>query len=308
MDVGQMNDLLDLFLKDMEDRGLAPDTVYTAKYSVSAYLRFLQERGIDPALAGRLDIKAYLDLLHTRELGKATVKVIFGRICSFYDYLAYCELITGNPIRPVMTRYLQSYKGNMQQQTHKLISVEEAAALINSLVDVRDKALVLLLLKTGIRKKELISLDIEDINWAEQSIRLKPTAKRTNRTVFFDDECSAMLKRWLKVREARAPPGESALFLGSRGRLKRGGIRYIIEPAARRVGIHNAESKRLEDHFAPHACRHFFTTHLLRAGMPREYVKELRGDVRGEAIDLYHHIDMRELRESYLAHIPQFGL
>jgi integrase/recombinase XerD len=43
-------------------------------------------------------------------------------------------------------------------------------------------------------------------------------------------------------------------------------------------------------------------TCLLRNGMPKEYVKELRGDGRGEAIDIYHHIDRRDLRKAYLAY------
>jgi integrase/recombinase XerD len=42
--------------------------------------------------------------------------------------------------------------------------------------------------------------------------------------------------------------------------------------------------------------------------MPRDFVKELRGDVRREAIDIYNHIDQKALRESYLAHIPQLEI
>jgi len=51
-------------------------------------------------------------------------------------------------------------------------------------------------------------------------------------------------------------------------------------------GLQNPESPRLKDHFGLHCFRHWFTTWLLRNGMPREYVKELRGDRRGEAIDI----------------------
>jgi len=61
---------------------------------------------------------------------------------------------------------------------------------------------------------------------------------------------------------------------------------------AKRLGFHNAHSPRLEDH----SGSHWFTTGLLGNGMPREYVKELRGDRRGEAMDIYHHIDRQELR------------
>lgn len=42
--------------------------------------------------------------------------------------------------------------------------------------------------------------------------------------------------------------------------------------------------------------------------MPREYVKELRGDKRGESIDVYHHINKEELRKAYLAYIPKLGI
>jgi integrase/recombinase XerD len=42
--------------------------------------------------------------------------------------------------------------------------------------------------------------------------------------------------------------------------------------------------------------------------MPREFIQELRGDVRKEAIDIYDHIDKKELRESYLANVPQLGI
>jgi integrase/recombinase XerD len=82
----------------------------------------------------------------------------------------------------------------------------------------------------------------------------------------------------------------------------------MVEKVATQVGLHNPTSERMEDHFSHHCCRHWFTTHLRRAGMPREFIQELRGDVRKEAIDIYDHIDKKELRESYLAHIPQLGV
>jgi integrase/recombinase XerD len=85
-------------------------------------------------------------------------------------------------------------------------------------------------------------------------------------------------------------------------------IEKITEKHAQRIGLHDPNSARLEERFTPHCCRHWFVTHLLRAGMPRDFVKELRGDTRGEAIDIYNHIDPKDLRDSYLAHVPQLGI
>jgi integrase/recombinase XerD len=183
------------------------------------------------------------------------------------------------------------------------------AKIINSTMDIRDKTIITLLAKTGIRRNELITLDVEDIDWVEQRIRLKPAHKRTNRIVFFDDETAVILHRWLKVRKARKIKDATALFISEWGtRINRNGIYQVVTEAAGRVGLHNPKSELMEDHFSPHCCRHWFTTHLRRAGMSREFIQELRGDARKEAIDIYDHIDKKELRESYLAHIPQLGI
>ena len=176
-------------------------------------------------------------------------------------------------------------------------------------MDPRDKAISVLLAKTGIRRGEMLKLDVEDLNWSNYSIELKPTPKRSNRTVFFDDECAIVVKRWLNVRE-KLHPETKALFISYQTfeRLSRNGASNAVVKYAKKLGFHDSESKSLEDHFGPHCFRHWFTTYLLRNGMPREYVKELRGDKRKEAIDIYHHIDKEELRRTYLACIPKLGI
>ncbi|MCJ7443779.1 MAG: tyrosine-type recombinase/integrase, partial [Methanotrichaceae archaeon] len=109
-------------------------------------------------------------------------------------------------------------------------------------------------------------------------------------------------------REARKKD-DVALFTGRlKGRISPKQVDNVVKRHAARVGLHNSNSKCLEDRFTPHCCRHWFTTYLIRAGMPRDFVKELRGDVRRDAIDIYNHIDKKELKESYLAHIPQLGI
>jgi integrase/recombinase XerD len=55
-------------------------------------------------------------------------------------------------------------------------------------------------------------------------------------------------------------------------------------------------------------CRPWFTTHLRSVGISREFIHELRGDARRKVIDIYDHIDLEELKEAYLANIPQLGI
>jgi len=81
----------------------------------------------------------------------------------------------------------------------------------------------------------------------------------------------------------------------------------VVYKATMRVGQHNPASERMEEHFSAHCCRHWFTAHLRQAGMRREFIQELMGDSRMEAIDIYDHIDLKELKEACLACIPQLG-
>jgi len=133
------------------------------------------------------------------------------------------------------------------------------------------------------------------------SITLKQTPKRSNRVVFFDDGCAFVLKRWLRTREKLNPPTK-ALFVSyqSLNRLDRNGLYTAIVNYPTALGLCDPRSKRLEDHFSPHCFRHWFTTWLRRNGMPREFVKELRGDRRKEAMDVYDHIDQEELKRADL--------
>ncbi len=303
-------DLIERFRKDCIIRGMTPESIVRYVSTLRIFSTFLKEKGFDPLQVDGTILRDWLEHLRIdRKVSQKTLENYFTEISSFYEFLLYEGLIASNPVAAVRKRYLRRYKNGDEEHTHKLISVEDMGRLINSTMDIRDRAIITLLAKTGIRRRELIALDVDDMDFVEQSIRLKPTAKRSNRTVFFDGEAALILRRWLRAREGRNPNGTKALFLSNKGeRLERTGISHMVVKSAERIGLHNPASDRMEDHFSPHCCRHWFTTHLRRAGMPREFIQELRGDVRKEAIDIYDHIDKKELRESYLAHIPQLGV
>ncbi|KUK43868.1 MAG: Site-specific recombinase XerD [Methanothrix harundinacea] len=304
------NELVEQYREDNEIRGLSTESTRRYISSIRIYVKYLEDNGMDLLGADRNTIRKFLEYLRkVRGVHQKTIENYFTGISGFYDFLEYEGHVDKNPVHAVRKRYLRRYKDNDEGQMRQLISVEEMARLINTTMDVRDKAIIALLAKTGIRRRELIRLDVDDIDWVEQSIKLKPTPKRTNRIIFFDDETAFILKRWLRARASRNGADSKPLFTNSTGgRLNRNGVYSAVTKAAERAGLHNPDSERMEDHFSPHCCRHWFTTHMRRAGMPREFIQELRGDVRKEAIDIYDHIDRKELRESYLAHIPQLGI
>jgi integrase/recombinase XerD len=287
-------------------------TVATYASGLRDFRRFLESIGIEEV--GKIDkdaIRGHIRLLREeRKLTTATIENRLSSISCFLDYLIYEEIIDSNVALAVRKRYLRRYKSDgSEAETRKLITVEELKALVNSIIIPRDKAIIVLLAKTGIRRSELVSIDVGDVDLVILKIRLKPKAKRSNRTVFFDEECARVLQDWLKVRERYARKEIPALFVTETGgRLNRSGVYLVVTRHAARVGLHNASSDKLEDHFTPHCLRHWFTTYLRRNNMPREMIQELRGDVRKEAIDIYYHIDEEQLRRTYLQCIPQLGI
>jgi integrase/recombinase XerD len=302
--------LIKQFQDDCQVRGFTNATITNYVSNAKLFAEFLKERNMDFLTADKSAFRDYVAYLRNdRGLAQKTIERTFTSLDCFYDFLVEEELLELNPARPARKRYVRSFKDHDESQMRKIINLKEAATLVSSTLDTRDRAVLMVLLKTGIRRGELSSLDIEDLNLKEQTIRLKPAAKRSNRIVFFDGETAEILNKWLKARENRYTGKTNALFFNRRGtRLSSLDIQRLVERAAERVGLHDPDADRLDDRFTPHCCRHWFTTHLIRAGMPRDFVKELRGDVRREAIDIYNHIDKKELRESYLAHIPQLGI
>lgn len=298
-------DRLDAYLLDLQLRELSPATINRFRNEVSRYLKW---QAVD-ARGEKESLLAYLAFLRGNHLRQTSINAIFVALNSYYNYLQEAKLIEVNPVPAIQKQYLRAYK--IDKRERQLISVDQARKMVRLTLSSRDKAILMILFKTGIRRHELADLDVEDIDFAAMKIELKPTAKRTNKTVFFDDECGRAIKRWLKARDMyHISKEEKALLISNKNkRMKPESVNDAVTEAALRVGLHNsAHNDKLDDKFTAHCCRHWQATHLLRAGMPREYVKWLRGDAMREAIDVYNHINPEDVRKSYLAHVPQLGI
>jgi len=305
--------LLELFVEDCQDRQLTNETIRRYRSSIKQYLTYLEQRGISILNVDKHTLHDYIRQRRSQGIDQKTLENDLSGIAGLYEYLVFEDYMERNPVPGVRKRYLRRYKEESDgdaESPRKLLTIEEMSLLINSVIDTRDKAIMTLMAKTGVRRGELIAMDIDDINWPEQSITIKRNQfkKRSGRTVFFDDETARLLRRWASQRE-KLNPSTKALFIGEQGgRLKRNGVYSMVAKYAQRVGLHDPNSTRPEDHVSPHCFRHWFTTHLRRAGMEREFIKALRGDRRREAIDIYDRIDREELRRAYLAFVPQLGL
>jgi integrase/recombinase XerD len=172
------DELIERYRKDCVRQGMAPSSVKSYVSSILIFNQYLKNHGLEPLQVDKDVLRDFLDHLLEQNLVQKTIKGYFTKISSFYDFLVYEDYIESNPAPAVRKRYVRSYKDNDAGQMRKLISIKEMTMLINSTLDIRDKAVITLLAKTGIRRNELITLDIDDIDWVEQSIRLKPTRRQ----------------------------------------------------------------------------------------------------------------------------------
>jgi site-specific recombinase XerD len=107
------------------------DYIYRAK----EYCAFLETRGKNPLTADRDDLRAFLSRLKERGLKFKTIDRIYSCLSAFYEFLIIDELVEYNPILPFRKYYLRRYKNDSDSEIRKLIGVEDASRLVNSILD-----------------------------------------------------------------------------------------------------------------------------------------------------------------------------
>jgi integrase/recombinase XerD len=301
-------EVIEDFLVDCRTQGMQESTIDIYRLKMTIIDRFY-DKNLKELDNG--DLKELLNYLQDeRGIGNTTIAHYFKILSSFFNYLEYKELVDRNILPNFRRRYLKQRMKNQNTNVdskRQIISVEQMRNLVNSIIDPRDRAIMVLLAKTGVRVSELGRIEMGDIDFHKRTITLKKNGKRSNLKVLFDVETENVLRRWINARNTMNYDG-NALFIsydmGERKPLSICGIRDAVTKYARRLGIHK-DRGRLEERFTPHCARHWFTTFLRKSGMPREYIKYLRGDSLNETMDIYNHIDFEELKESYDRCIPK---
>lgn len=303
--------LIEKYVADCKLRNFSKHSIESYKSTMKLFLKYVKKKNKNLLEVDKSILRDYISYLISDNISYKTVENRFSTFASFYDYLVYEEVLENNIVLSIRKRYIRQYKKNNNNGAkRKLIDVETMSRFINSIFDIQTQAIALLTAKTGIRLRELISIDLDEIDWKEMSIILKPKPKRSNLLVFFDAECAAILKQWIAKRKNIAKKDCNALFISyvTGKRIHRNTVYNEFTKWSEKAGLHNPKSSKLKEKYTLHCQRHFFTTECRRAGMRREFIQELRGDKRNKAVDIYDHIGREELRRSYLAHMPQLGI
>jgi integrase/recombinase XerC len=155
----------------------------------------------------------------------------------------------------------------------------------------RDRAILELLYSSGLRLAELVGLDPADLDLDDGTVRVTGKGSRT-RVVPVGRKARAALRDWLAVRPKLATQGETALFVGQRGRrISPRVVQRRVRYWARRSGL----PKRVY----PHLFRHSFATHVLESSRDLRGVQEMLGHADISTTQIYTHLDFQHLAQIY---------
>lgn len=167
---------------------------------------------------------------------------------------------------------------------------------VNEYGPLRDYLILALLYQTGLRRAELIDLDVDRVDLDRRQLTVNGKGGK-QRIVPFGPKLGELLERTVHLRPR---PDTPALILTDRE--KRAYPKFIYNKVVRYLGGVTTEPKR-----SPHTLRHSFATHLTEGGADLNAVKELLGHSSLAATQLYTHNNLRRLREVYRQAHPEGG-
>jgi len=242
-----------------------------------------------------LTIREWLSELHSAQKKKASIARKLAALRTFFQFLVREGLLESNPAKLVSTP-------RQEKKLPKHLSIEEAIKFIetpNTETDLgkRDRAMLELMYATGVRVAELTTLNLADIDFRNQLIRVTGK-RRKQRIVPFGDPAANAIRDYLKVRDKfllTAPISardDEAVFLNYQGtRITTRSVGRMVEKYIKIcAGLHR---------ISPHALRHSFATHLLDSGADLRDIQELLGHARLSTTQVYTHVSMEKLVEVY---------
>jgi integrase/recombinase XerC len=278
------------------ERAVSPHTLRSYLGDVRSLLVHASAEGA--VRLGDLELGALRRWLGDQSQAGAARATLARRSASVRVFTAWAlaeELIAADPaLRLKAPKREQSLPGVLQSaQVARLLATLDEAAAEGAPLPLRNRAIVELLYATGVRVGELAGLDIDDLDPDRRTLRVIGKGNK-ERTVPYGVPAALAVDDWLRRGRpllARAGSGP-ALFLGARGgRVDQRQVRSMVHDLFAGLGDTSASG--------PHALRHSAATHLLDGGADLRAVQEILGHSSLATTQIYTHVSVDRLRQSY---------
>jgi integrase/recombinase XerC len=252
-------------------------------------------RRVEIGAIDNLTIREYMASLYEKKKKKSSIHRKIAALRTFFRFLCREGILEVNPAKLVASpRVEQTLPNHLNiEQMIRFIETPETDTVLGK----RDRAILELLYASGLRVSELVNLNLHDIDFSNQAVRVKGKGRK-ERVVPFGDHAKRALQDYLGVRgellvEADPEKIDSiAVFFNYQG------TRITTRSVGRMVDKYVKQCAEIH-HISPHSLRHSFATHLLNAGADLRAIQELLGHVRLSTTQQYTHVSMERLMEVY---------
>lgn len=275
---------LRLYALDMNRRNCKIKTIWEFARSLYRFLCFLKNKRIIELeqITGR-DIEAFVEHEQDRGLKPLTVRTYLAHVHAFLQFLIEEEILSPEIFR-------RRIRLRLPQRLPRAMDPDDVEELLCVIEDIRDRAMVLVLLRTGVRIGELLETKVDDVNFKEQTITIWQGEKnRRGRVVYFSDDAGDALMSWLRHRKKDSP----CLFPGrGGGSLTYHAARFRFMKIVHKAGL-------VQKGYSLHCLRHTFASEMVNAGMRIETLQQILGHDCIEMTRRYANLTNKTRREEY---------
>jgi site-specific recombinase XerD len=291
---------LEAFDQDLRRRAVAPKTRQAYALDAGQFAAWASARQLEPDGVGVRELRRYL--AERSEAGLAPSSV--ARKLAALRALLRVQIELGHR-RENPAELLSSPK--RPRRLPRVLKHDEVETLLDRIpattpLELHDRALFELAYSSGLRAEELVTLDVDSLDFDAETVRVEGKGQKT-RIVPVGEHARRALERYLAgARPALDGHGEPALLLSKSGhRLSTSDVRRRLRLWARRAA--GGAPALVDAH--PHALRHSFATHLLEGGADLRAIQELLGHATISTTQVYTRVESRRLRSAYARAHPR---
>jgi len=261
-----------------------PSTLLNSFHAVSSFLTFYSGLGKSQLRdIMRDDIEAFIEHEQDRGLKVTTARTRLNSLWAFLRFLIEQDIINEHILK-------RKIKLKVPDFLPRAIAPGDVRKLLGAIKETRARALILVLLRTGMRIGEVLRLNVRDLDIRERKIHIYEGEKNClGRVVYLSDDALMALKLWLGKRNPETEylfPGLQHKHLGYT-QARNIFVKYICAAGLQHKG------------YMIHSLRHTFASELLNAGMRLECLQQLLGHSKIEVTRIYARLSDSAREEEY---------
>jgi len=275
----------------LTERKRSPLTAAAYARDLKEFSDFLKREASDPSLLAVTPSRVRQYIAHmfdTRGYDSRTVCRKLSSIRALYRFLKITGVLDSDPAFAIPGPSIAKRKPAPLKVDEVMSLLRTSLAGRTDTARLRDRAILELFYASGIRRAELASVRLADVDLAERTIRVTGKGNK-ERTVLINRTAAAAIEAYLRVRPRSADP---TLFLGRTGA-------GLTPKHVWRLFRNIYRVSGLQKHASPHTLRHSFATHLVENGVDLETVRELLGHESLATTGVYLQLAMGHKRRAY---------